>query len=45
MNDVCKRAVALREAAIKAQDPEFKKLWASKLEQLIAKAGGKKCLH
>lgn len=45
MNDITRRAIALRQAAIKAEDPEFKKLWASKLEQLIAKAGGKKCLH
>jgi len=45
MDRLHQRAIALREASIKAKDPEFKKLWANKLEQLIAKAGGKKCLH
>lgn len=38
MNNVTKRAIALRKARDRAQDPDFKILWELKLKQLLDKA-------
>lgn len=38
MNNITRRATALKRAAEKAQNPEFKKLWEQKLKELIMHA-------
>lgn len=35
MDNITKRCVALNEAKKRAKDPEFKKLWALKLKELL----------
>ncbi len=44
MNNVTRRAIALREARDRAKDPDFKILWELKLRQLLeaAQSGGVK---
>ena len=44
MNNVTRRAIALREARDRAKDPDFKILWELKLRQLLqaAQSGGTK---
>jgi hypothetical protein len=42
MDNITRRCVALNEAKKRARDPEFKKLWALKLRELL---NGPKRIH
>jgi len=38
MSNITRKAIALRKARDRAQDPDFKLIWESKLQELIKKA-------
>ena len=38
MNNITRKIIALQEARDRAQDPDFKLIWESKLQELIKKA-------